>query len=82
MLEFPTTIDTVTLARSFALATLLKQREDENNDELINTMLDELINEIIASITPLEEQYDYSTLCHLWIRPVLYQYIVFNFNVH
>lgn len=55
MLEFPTTVDSVTLARSFALATLLKQREDENNDELINTMLDELINEIIASITPLEE---------------------------
>jgi len=55
MLEFPTSVNSVTLARSFALATLLKQREDEDNDELINVMLDELINEIIDSITPIEE---------------------------
>jgi len=55
MEPLPTTLDAINLARSFALATLLKQREDENNDELVNAMLEELINEIISSITPLEE---------------------------
>ena len=55
MQPLPTTIDAVTLARSFALNHLLNERDKEDNDELVNAMLEELINEILSTITPIED---------------------------
>ena len=62
MQPFPTTINAVNLARSFALHTLIKQLDQVNDihevygqSELEISLLEELINEIISSITPLEE---------------------------
>jgi hypothetical protein len=59
MEPLPTTIDAVNLARSFALHTLMKQRDDlssvDGHSELEIALLEELINEILSSITPIEE---------------------------
>jgi hypothetical protein len=59
MEPLPTTLDAINLARSFALHTLIKQRDElesvDDHSELAVALLEELINEIISSITPLEE---------------------------
>lgn len=59
MLELPTTIDAVELAKSFYLHDLLTNlesaKEIENFSPLEISFLEELINEIVSSITPLEE---------------------------
>jgi len=59
MEPLPTTIDAINLARSFALHTLMKQLDEMNSIEdyspLEISLLEEMINEIISSITPLEE---------------------------
>jgi len=59
MLELPTTIDAVELAKSFYLHDLLMNlesaKEIENFSPLEISFLEELINEIVSSITPLEE---------------------------
>ena len=55
MQPFPTTIDVTGLAKSLALNQLQIQREMHDNDELTNAMLDELINEILSTLTPIED---------------------------
>ena len=59
MEPLPTTLDAINLARSFALHTLIKQLDElesvDDHSELAVALLEELINEIISSITPLEE---------------------------
>ena len=55
MQPFPTTIDITGLAKSLALNQLQQHREIDDNDELTNAMLDELINEILSTLTPIEE---------------------------
>ena len=55
MQPFPTTIDIAGLVKSLALSQLQLQREMDDNDELTNAMLDELIDEVISTLTPIEE---------------------------
>ena len=59
METLPTTIDSINLARSFALHNIIKQLEEMNSIDgyspLEISLLEELLNEIIDSITPLEE---------------------------
>ena len=59
MEPLPTTLDAINLARSFALHTLIKQLDQANSIDdyspLEISLLEEMINEIISSITPLEE---------------------------
>jgi len=59
METLPTTIDAINLARSFALHNLIKQLDEMNSIDgyspLEISLLEELFNEIIDSITPIEE---------------------------
>tara|TARA_Y100000034_G_scaffold14127_1_gene14800 strand:- start:570 stop:737 length:168 start_codon:yes stop_codon:yes gene_type:complete len=55
MLDFPTTINIPELVKSFALDALLEQRDNTDNDELVKAMLDGLIDEVISTLTPIEE---------------------------
>ena len=59
METLPTTIDTINLARSFALHNIIKQLDEMNSidgySQLEIALLEQLFNEIIDSITPIEE---------------------------
>ena len=59
MQTLPTTIDSINLARSFALHNIIKQLDEMNSidgySELEIALLEQLFNEIIDSITPIEE---------------------------
>ena len=59
MQTLPTTIDSINLARSFALHNIIKQLDEMNSidgySELEIALLEQLFNEIIYSITPIEE---------------------------
>jgi hypothetical protein len=59
MLELPTTIDAVELAKSFYLHDLLtnleKMKQIEDYSPLEISLLEEIIEEILSSTTPLEE---------------------------
>ena len=59
METLPTTIDSINLARSFALHNIIKQLDEmksiDGYSPLEISLLEELLNEIIDSITPLEE---------------------------
>ena len=59
METLPTTIDSISLARSFALHNIIKQLDEmksiDGYSPLEISLLEELLNEIIDSIAPLEE---------------------------
>jgi len=59
MLELPTTIDAVELVKSFYLHDLLtnleKMKQIEDYSPLEISLLEEIIEEILSSTTPLEE---------------------------
>ena len=59
MLEFPTTINLEQLAQSLIIQQLLEsielQNEIENFSEFENALTEELLWQIINSLTPLEE---------------------------
>tara|TARA_Y100001937_G_scaffold128254_1_gene203585 strand:+ start:6938 stop:7168 length:231 start_codon:yes stop_codon:yes gene_type:complete len=59
METLPTTIDSINLARSFTLHNIIKQLDEmksiDGYSPLEISLLEELLNEIIDSITPLEE---------------------------
>ena len=59
MEALPTTNDSINLARSFALHNIIKQLDEMNSidgySQLEIALLEQLFNEIIDSITPLEE---------------------------